>query len=385
MSQPVPPHLQPQKSASQREEGEIMDFDLSSLDQPADMTPEDYEAYKALAPEDRIDYEDEMEKDAPESSMPPPSSTDPGQPLSGGPAMSQALDDISNASASTTRPDPAGTLRAMMEARRQVTAAAAALGQGTGYRIEKRGRQVSDSAPNESSKKARVDHPAQNPNAMDMDMREAKPRGNRPTSFDHLWKPSTIWCAVEIGDTKIMGDPFSKTPGWDVRLTLDPGRTGQPSMGLNSKFAKDGTDSKRKDDYDTFAVRWETGVQIGGKWMMENLHVELAKTPSHEIFKAITYPPAVEALCKNQKDEDRLCCMTFRSNVHKSSPMWGSEDYEIERLVKEREEMEVVSHPQSVELHAKWKVEDIKITRQKELYLNPGFIQELKNVTGPRI
>ena len=318
MSDPLRAHLLPQQSASQREDGEIMDYDMSSLDQPADTTTEDYEAYLALNPEDRIDYQDEMEKDAPGPSMPPPSSTDPGQPLSGGAAMSQALDDISTALSTATRPDPAGTLQALVEARRQVDAAS---DQGTGPRHGKRGRQVSGSAPNDSGKKAKVDHPAPNPSAVKIDMREAKPRGNRPTSFDHLWKPQTVWCAVEIGGTEMMGDPFSKTPGWDVTLTIDPGRTGQPSMGLNFRFAKDGTDSRGNDGYNTFAVGWEPGVQVGGKWMMEDLHVELAKSPSHEIMKAITYPPAVQTLCKKQKDEDRLYCMTFRSNVHKSSPM----------------------------------------------------------------
>ncbi|KAL9071318.1 MAG: hypothetical protein Q9161_004334 [Pseudevernia consocians] len=39
------------------------------------------------------------------------------------------------------------------------------------------------------------------------------------------------------------------------------------------------------------------------------------------------------------------------------------------------------SHPQSLELHAKWKVEDIKLIRQRELYLNLGFIQDLKQTT----
>ena len=39
------------------------------------------------------------------------------------------------------------------------------------------------------------------------------------------------------------------------------------------------------------------------------------------------------------------------------------------------------SHPQSLELHAKWKVEDIQTIRQRELYLNLGFIQDLKQAT----
>ena len=117
-----------------------MDLDLDKLEQSEAFTTEEY---AALPPEDRIDLEDdELDKDPPEPFMPPPSSTDPGLSRSDGPGMSAALDETSAASSSAERPDPAGRLRAMIEARGQVAAAAkadaenAALGQATASRTE---------------------------------------------------------------------------------------------------------------------------------------------------------------------------------------------------------------------------------------------------------
>ena len=120
----------------------------------------------------------------------------------------------SEAAASAMRPDPAGRLRALFDAKRK----------------EKRSRQVSVIAPNDSSKKAKLDH------------------------FDQLWEPLNLWCAVEIGGIVIIGDPFSLPPGWSVRISLDAGYLEQPSVGLNFRFAKDGIDFKNNDDYHTFAL-----------------------------------------------------------------------------------------------------------------------------------
>ena len=126
-----------------------------------------------------------------------------------------------------------------------------------------------------------------------------------------------------IDANEVMGNPFPKSPmpGWELKVNLDPGALAQPSVGLNFKFGKDGSDSKRADHYNTFAVGWEPGVKIGGKWMMEDFGVEAATEPSDPRMVRFTYPPAIQALCKKPEDADKLFCMTFKSNVHKSSPM----------------------------------------------------------------
>ena len=181
----------------------------------------------------------------------------------------------------------------------------------TAPRPDKRGRSVSGNSATEPGKESAADYRVQGPNTRDIDMRDANPPRNRLTSFNHLW------CAVSIDKNEIIGDPFSTTPGWDVKLSLDPGVLGQPSVVLNFKFAKNGVDSNSPDHYNTFAVGWE----IGGKWMMEGLHVERSAYPSHPDVYDTTFALPLRRLCKKQGDMDRLYCMAFRSHSHKSSPM----------------------------------------------------------------
>lgn len=140
---------------------------------------------------------------------------------------------------------------------------------------------------------------------------------------DHLFKFGRVLTAVMIGTSldDIMGNPFANPDGWNVKINLDPGKTGQPSLGLDFKFSKDGTDSNNAEHYNSFAVGWEPGVRIEDKFQMENFHAERATQPtSHELLP-FTFPAALQKLCKRQEDADRLVCVTFRSNAHKSSPM----------------------------------------------------------------
>lgn len=297
-----------------------------------DFKPLTDEEMQMLDPNDMIDYDEDV---APAL----PASAEPSQPLSASPAMDAALSEISSgAPASRTRGyerrqasdvNPAAMLRAKIgEAQRQVEATrkaeadkAAAFGQPQGPRPEKRNRPLSGTSPTASGKKAKSDHPAADQNAMDIT--GDVPANRRPTSFEHLFRAGPMPCAVMIDANKVMGNPFPKSPmpGWDLKVKLDPGVLAQPSVGLNFKFGKDGSDSKRADHYNTFAVGWEPGVKIGGKWMMEEFGVEAATKPSVPQLLKFTYPPAIQALCKKPEDADKLFCMTFKSNVHKSSPM----------------------------------------------------------------
>ena len=100
-----------------------------------------------------------------------------------------------------------------------------------------------------------------------------------------------------LSESAIMGNPFAKTAGWDVKLSLDPGVTGQPSVGLKFRFAKDGTDAKSPDHYNTFAVGWKPGVRVGDQWMMDSCIIQWAKQPATVDVKH-TFPPAIQELCK---------------------------------------------------------------------------------------
>lgn len=263
-----------------------------------------------------------------------PSSADPSQPLSASPAMGAALEEIaSGAPVSMSRrnaPRPADGLNPaeILRAKVQVEAArkaeadkAATAGQAAGPRPEKRNRPVSVSSATESGKKVKGHHLAPDPNAMDVT--HEKPANNRPTSSNNLFKIGRAWTAVMIGKdvNDIMGNPFANPKGWSVRISLDPGKLGQPSLGLDFKFSKDGIDSSNREHYISFAVGWEPGVRIEDKFQMENFHAEIATNPSHPDLLPFTFPAAIQKLCKRQEDAERLICVTFKSNAHKSSPM----------------------------------------------------------------
>ena len=150
-----------------------------------------------------------------------------------------------------------------------------------------------------------------------MDITQAAPAKNRPTRFDDLFRQK-LRCAVSIDDCPIIGNQFSPTLEWDVKVDLDPGVQGRPSLGLDFKFSKDGTYKNFKDHYNTFAVGWEPGVKIGGQWMMDQLHHCKA---AYGKLSNISWPPALQTLCKKPEDIDRVCRILFKSNVHRSSKM----------------------------------------------------------------
>ena len=210
---------------------------------------------------------DDHEDEEVTTSKPLPSSVDPSQPLTRGPAMSAALDEIAS---NSNQPAPVPAFE---------------------------------------------------------DIRQGFSATDRPTSLDQLSKHIRLPCAVMINkDGKVMGNPFRSMPGWVVKVDLDAGAYGQPSIGLDFEISKAGASSGETKDRKTFAVGWEPGVAIGGKWMMEDLQIFEAKNPPDPSPLTDTFPPAIEALLEDAKGDQtmlasRLICATFVSNVHKTSPM----------------------------------------------------------------
>ena len=270
-----------------------------------------------------------------QGSMPAPSSADRTQPLTGGPAMIEAREDISEGSSGSrlrvnekiSFPSKAAQLRETIQARRQVEAArkaeadkAAVTGQAAGPRPEKRDRAPSLNAQIDSSKKAKSDLPP--PEAMDVDMRQ-EPAKKRATSFDNLHRQN-LRCAVQIESNAIMGNPFESSEGFDIKFKLDPGRYGQPSVGFDFRISKDGTplvDAKgnTKSDNNSFSMKWEPGVKIGGEWMMEYLQIAPAQNPTTANMLKNTYPEHIKNLCeKNPGIAHKLLCAVFKSNVHET-------------------------------------------------------------------
>ena len=248
--------------------------------------------------------------------------------------MSAALDKIASASRGRRTRDhhPAQRLRDLIEAKRQAEAGnkteaenAAGRGQVPGPRLYGRDQTVSDSSRSGSSQSTSTNQPAPIP-AFE-DMRQGFPAKDRPTSLDQLSNPISLPCAVMINkDGRVMGNPFGSMPGWAVKVDLDAGAHGQPSIGLDFEISKAGARSRKAKDRNTFAVGWEPGVAIGGKWMIEDLQMLEATNPPDPSWLTDTFPPAINGLLKKAKRDQtmlasNLICATFMSNVHKSSPI----------------------------------------------------------------
>lgn len=128
--------------------------------------------------------------------------------------------------------------------------------------------------------------------------------------FDKI-KP--IPCAIRVDtDTPIIGNPTSlkSTPGMTIKLRLDAGKTAMPSIALEFSISKTGGHSKNPEDWDTFRVSWEPGVDFQGQFMMERLEFRRADDPE-------TFPPEIRKLVHSEKEKSKLVCATFQSNVHK--------------------------------------------------------------------
>ena len=154
----------------------------------------------------------------------------------------------------------------------------------------------------------------------------ASERKNRPTSFKHLKKPPKLLCAIQINDNEIMGNPFSKPKDWSLKLALDPGTLGVPSVSLDFQFCRDEPSHDSIVYQNSFNVAWEPGVKIGGSWMMEDITMMPATSQSDELVLRLAYPPAIkELLEKSGKRPEfltqNLVFAMFQSNVHRVSEL----------------------------------------------------------------
>ena len=143
----------------------------------------------------------------------------------------------------------------------------------------------------------------------------------KATGSDRLFRQDALRnmrCAVQISDKPIMGNPFSPTPGWDLKVDLDPGFLTQPSIGFHFRFSKDGSNSKSTDHDNAFSMGWEPCLKVGGRWMMEDLDVVKATSSLYPDVSKSIFPTAIQELCTKREDLDRLYCARFDSNVRHS-------------------------------------------------------------------
>ena len=242
--------------------------------------------------------------------------------------------------------DPAGRLQRMIEeSRQQVEAASkaeadktATTGQTPRSRPDRRDRTGSGGSQSGPDKRTRTAQTTADPaptnlDTVDMrqdtmDMRQETQNPLRPKSFKDISKPIRLQCAVQINSNQIMGNPFEPTPGWSVKVDLDPGAQAQPSIGLDFSFPKVGVESRKEKDQNNFTVGWEPGVKIGGEWQMEGLVIFNAANPSDAEMAGITFPLEIQEFLENVKGEEErarlrsnLVFASFRSNAHRTTRM----------------------------------------------------------------
>lgn len=156
-----------------------------------------------------------------------------------------------------------------------------------------------------------------------MDITGDAPAKLRSTSFDHLHRHKPLRCAIQIEGNPITGNPFeSTTLGYEIKVDFDPGKYGQPSVGLDFIMSKIGVDTKGRDNFHAFALGWEPGVRIGGQWMMENFITFEAQNPPSPKFLERSFPEHIRKIFEEERNKEKapkLLCVAFQSNVHKST------------------------------------------------------------------
>lgn len=183
---------------------------------------------------------------------------------------------------------PAERLRQLIEASNRATRQAetdksTAIGHTSGLGSANRYQNPSVGTSDGLGERARRSLPA--PSLEVLDTRHARPADHQSPSLHRLDKPIRLECAIMINDNEVMGNPFGYPSGWVLKVTLDPGVQGQPSIGFDFEFPRASVSSKQADDQNTFSVGWEPGVKIGGKWMMQDLRIWKATRPSNpELF-----------------------------------------------------------------------------------------------------
>ena len=255
----------------------------------------------------------------------PAVSSNPGEPLSGGAEMMDALSDIQvQAPPSGTwgsrppRRDFAAELREkIMQARLQEAATAA---QPAASSDAKRPR--SESGPTAEPKRLKMIEGPNRPG---------------PKNFQDIWQlrePRKCYVRLDYSDDSIIGSTSKTNIGYDVRVMLDGGQYGEPLVSLEIRINTTGIDLG-KDKYDKVCtVTWEPGVKVNGQWMMDNAAWvsprkldDEQEDPVHQVAShLIEFPAVVRENLKSKFEKENIIGFKFQSNVPKSTawdPRWA--------------------------------------------------------------
>ena len=263
--------------------------------------------------------------------------SEPAQPLSGNFGLLAALDEIkTGAPVSRTDTKSRGIHAEIMEklrASKEAKEAAKKVEAATALADTQRGSASAESSkrprsvtsPIESNKKSMNPWGQANLNPTDKPLKVdqlAKPKVDFESMIENI---RLLPCAIRVNREKtVIGNPtrLGSSPGLSIRLRLDAGKLATPSIGLDFRISKSGKDSANPDDYHTFSVGWEPGVEIEGKFMMEDLKFHAAVD---EVIQPLGFPEEIRKLVYTDQEKSKLVCATFTSNAHKATvydPMW---------------------------------------------------------------
>lgn len=140
---------------------------------------------------------------------------------------------------------------------------------------------------------------ASHPTASSSKETEIEPTLHAPNLEETFPWPRPMRCAfvVKSGDrsTGPAGDPFQATNGWAVRLGVDAGRHGRPTISLHfaiNNGKKDAPLSRNRDQRTEFAITWLTSAVNYGRPMIEDfVMINKSSRSQQELtkFMAVTF------------------------------------------------------------------------------------------------
>ena len=174
-----------------------------------------------------------------------------------------------------------------------------------------------------------------------------------PKNFQDIWQLRTPpKCVVQVGPSSdfLIGSTLCTQLGYCVKLQLDGGIYGEPSVSVTIKINTTGNDL-HKDKYDTSCTfTWEPGVRVNGKWMIDDIDWTWMTAPGlTQWARELVFPADVIASQKNKYQQENLMAVSFITNISKSSgwdPRW-TDNLPVATANKVKSTMAELLHPKA--------------------------------------
>ena len=155
------------------------------------------------------------------------------------------------------------------------------------------------------------------------------PKRPGPKNFQDIWIAQfhhRSFLQVGITQDFLIGSTTAKNLGYCVKLQLDGGVYGEPSVTVRIEINTTGIDL-HKDNYDkSCTLTWEPRVKVNGKWMIDDIDWTWMTAPGlTDDIRDIVFTPEVRAENKGKFKQANIMALTLITNACKSSgwnPRW---------------------------------------------------------------